>query len=119
MLYKNSLVIFKTHKLNKPVTKDELRFVESWKEQREGSRVKYYLLYTLAWGFVATLSSFFIIIFMGGISIIPIAKDNYKIALIIGVGIAVGFIIAVVSFNMNERRYQKLLERVRNKLRSN
>lgn len=105
--------------MSKPVTKDELRFVEFWKEQREGSKVKYFLLYTLAWGFIVTLSSFFIIIFMGGISIIPIAKDNHKIAIIIGVGIVLGFIIAMLSRTLNEKRYQKILQKVRNNLRSN
>lgn len=105
--------------MSKPVTKEEIRFVESWKEQREGSKIKYYLLYTLAWGFVATLSCFFIIIFLGGISIIPIAKDNHKIAVIIGAGIVLGFITSVIAFNVNEKRYQKILEKVRNKLRSN
>lgn len=105
--------------MSKPVTKDELRFVEFWKEQREGPKIKYYFLYTLAWGFVVTLCSFFIIIFMGGISIIPIAKDNHKIAVIIAAGIFLGFIIAIISRRVNESRYQKILEKVRNNLRRN
>lgn len=103
----------------KHITKDELRFVEFWKEQREGSKMKYYLLYTLAWGLVVCLFAFFIIIFMGGISIIPIAKDNHKIAFIVGAGIIVGFIIAIISRILNERRYQKILEKVRNNMRAN
>ncbi|MFT3948531.1 MAG: hypothetical protein QM763_16325 [Agriterribacter sp.] len=100
--------------MSKPVTKDDLRFVDFWKEQRQGSIIKYYLIYTLAWGFIVCLSSFFLIIFMGGISIIPIAQDNYKIALIIGAGIVLGFIIAIISRNLNEKRYQKILGKVRN-----
>jgi len=100
--------------VSKLVTKDDLRFVDFWKEQRQGSKTKYYLIYTLAWSFVVCLSSFFIIIFMGGISIIPIAQDNYKIALIVGVGMVLGFIIALISRSLNEKRYQKILEKVRN-----
>ena len=105
--------------MSKPVTKEELRFVEFWKEQRKGSKLKFYLLYTLAWGLIVMLSTFFIIIFLGGISIIPIAQDNYKIAAIVGTGILTGFIIALISRIINERRFQKILEKVRNNLSAN
>lgn len=102
--------------MSKPVTKEDLRFVDFWKEQRQGSKMKYYLIYTLAWGLVVCLSSFFIIIFMGGISIIPIAQDNHKIALIIGAGLVSGFIIAAISRSLNEKRFQKILANVRDNL---
>jgi uncharacterized membrane protein len=99
--------------LSKPITKEDIRFIDFWKEQRKGSVAKYYFIYTLAWGFVVCLSSFFFIIFMGGISIIPIAQDNYKVALVISIGIISGFIIALISRKFNEKRYQKILEKVR------
>lgn len=98
------------------VTKEELRFVEFWKEQREGSKFKYYLLYTISWGMLIVFLSFFIIMFLGGISIIPIAQDNYKVGLIVITGLLLGLVIAVISRSRNERRYQKILGKARNNL---
>jgi hypothetical protein len=37
------------------LTASEKRFIKSWEEQRQGGRVKYYLLYILMGTFVATL----------------------------------------------------------------
>lgn len=98
------------------VTKEELRFVEFWKEQREGSKFKYYLLYTISWGMLIVFFAFFIIMFLGGISIIPIAQDNLKVALIIICGLVLGLAIALISRNRNEKRYQKILQKARNNL---
>jgi capsular polysaccharide biosynthesis protein len=107
---------FSSKKINvgKQITKDDIRFVEFWKEQRQGSKVKYYALYTIAWGFMVCLFSFFTIIFLGGISIIPIPQDNQKIAAIILVGLVIGFFTAFINRWLNERRYQRILEKVRN-----
>lgn len=99
--------------VNNLVTKEDLRFVDFWKEQRKGSKIKYYLLYTLSWGLMVTLFSFFIIMFLGGISIIPIAQDNHKIGLIVVLGLVMGFLIALLSRSLNEKRYQKVLEKAR------
>ncbi|MFT3701059.1 MAG: hypothetical protein QM802_01750 [Agriterribacter sp.] len=99
--------------MSKQITKEELRFIEFWKEQREGSKAKYYLLYTIAWGFMVCLFSFFIIIFMGGISIIPIPQDNQKIAVIILIGLIAGFAIAFTGRRINEKKYQRILQKVR------
>ncbi|MGN6437068.1 MAG: hypothetical protein ACTHMM_11070 [Agriterribacter sp.] len=98
------------------VTKEELRFVEFWKEQREGSKFKYYLLYTISWGMLIVFLAFFIIMFLGGISIIPIAQDNYKVGLIVITGLLLGLIIAVISRSRNEKRYQKILQKARNNM---
>lgn len=95
------------------VSREEVRFVEYWKEQRQGSKFKYVLLYSISWGFMATLFSFFIIMFLGGISIIPIAQDNYKIGLIVGFGLLTGTLIAFITWRMNERKYFRILEKVR------
>lgn len=98
------------------ISKEELRFVEFWKEQRGGSKMKYYLLYTISWGMLIIFFSFFIIMFLGGISIIPIAQDNHKVALIIIFGLASGLALAVISRSRNERRYRKILEKANNTL---
>lgn len=99
--------------MGKPVTKTEIRFTELWREQREGSKIGYYLLYTFSWGLVIIFISFFLLMFMGGISIIPIAQDNNKIVLIIIIGFILGFITTLIVRARNEKRYQKILEKVR------
>lgn|SRR5689334_18970570 len=98
------------------ISKEELRFVEFWKEQREGSKFKYYLLYTLGWGMPIVFLSFFIIMFLGGISIIPIAQDNQKIGLIVACGLLLGLAIAFIGRSRNEKKYQRILQKVRNNL---
>ncbi len=95
------------------VSKEEIRFVDYWKEQRQGPLIKYYLLYSVSWGLMVTLFSFFIIMFLGGISIIPIAQDNYKIVAIVAAGLATGTGIAFVARHLNEKRYFRILDKVR------
>lgn len=102
--------------MNNLVTKEELRFVDFWKEQRKGSKIKYYLLYGFSWGLMVTLFSFFLIMFLGGISIIPIAQDNHKIALIVIIGLMAGFLLAIISRQLNEKKFQKILAKVRDRL---
>ena len=99
--------------MSKPVTKEDIRFTESWREQREGSKISYYLLYTFSWGLVIIFIVFFLLMFMGGISIIPIAQDNNKILLIVITGFILGFITTLIVRGRNEKRYQKILDKVR------
>jgi len=99
--------------VGKPVTKADIRFAELWREQRVGSKIGYYLLYTFSWGLVIIFISFFLLMFLGGISIIPIARDNNKIVLIIIIGFILGFITALIVRARNEKRYQKILDKVR------
>lgn len=100
------------------VTKDDIRFVDYWKEQRKGSKIKYHLLYSIGWGMLVALFSFFIIMFLGGISIIPIAQDNHKIVAIVVTGLAVGTIITFASWYLNEKRYFKILDKVRRNMKN-
>jgi len=100
--------------VNKPLTKEEIRFTESWREQREGSKMKYYLLYTVSWGLLIVFISFFLLMFAGGISIIPIAQDNSRILFIIILGFILGFFATHIVRTANEKKYQKILEKVRN-----
>ena len=99
--------------MGKVVTKADIRFTESWREQREGSKISYYLLYTFSWGLLIIFISFFLLMFMGGISIIPIAEDNNKIILIVVAGFVLGFITALIVRAANEKRYQNILGKVR------
>ena len=99
--------------VSKPISKSDIRFTESWKEQREGSKTGYYLLYTFSWGLAIIFIAFFLLMFMGGISIIPVAEDNSKIIFIVIAGFILGFIISLVVRARNEKKYRKILEKLR------
>ncbi len=99
--------------VSKPITKEDIRFTELWKEQRKGSKMGYYLLYTFSWGLAIIFISFFVLMFMGGISIIPIAQDNDKIALIVVIGFILGFVTTLIIRARNEKRYRKILAKAR------
>lgn len=86
--------------------------MEVWSEQRKGSKIGYYLLYTFSWGMAIVFIAFFAFIFLGGISIIPIPDDNYKIALIVISGFVLGFITTWIIRTRNEKKYLKILARV-------
>jgi len=95
------------------LTREEIRFMEFWKEQREGSVAKYYLLYTIAWGLLIAFLTFFGFLILGKISLIPIAADNAKIAVLLGLGFTCGFFVTFITRSRNEKRYRKLLEKSR------
>ncbi len=95
------------------LSKKEIRFIEFWKEQREGSAVKYYLLYTIAWGLLIVFGLFFGLILIGKISMIPIPADNPKIAVILAVGFPAGFLCTWLIRSRNEKLYRKLLDKVK------
>ncbi|MCO5241492.1 MAG: hypothetical protein M9904_15695 [Chitinophagaceae bacterium] len=99
--------------MSKPISKSDIRFTESWKEQREGSKAGYYLLYTFSWGLAIIFIIFFILMFLGGISIIPIAQDNNKIVLIVVTGFVLGFATSLFVRARNEKRYWKILSEVK------
>ena len=99
--------------MSKPISKSDIRFAESWEEQRKGSKTGYFLLYTFSWGLAITFIIFFLLMFLGGISIIPVAQDNQKIIVIVVAGFFLGFCTAVVVRSRNERKYQKILKKAR------
>lgn len=98
--------------MGESLSRSEIRFTESWREQRKGSKAGYYLLYTFSWGLVSTFIIFFLLMFLGGISIIPIAQDNKKITIIVGVGFILGFCIALLVRYRNEKKYQRILRKI-------
>ncbi|PWT98818.1 MAG: hypothetical protein C5B52_11520 [Bacteroidetes bacterium] len=85
--------------------------MEFWQEQREGSPLKYYLLYTIAWGLLTGFLVFFGFMILGQISLIPLAADNNKVYIIVALGFVCGFLITWITRTRNEKRYRKLLDK--------
>lgn len=101
--------------MSKPISKKDIRFVELWSEQRKGSKIGYYLLYTFSWGMAIVFIAFFLFIFLGSISIIPIPEDNSKIVLIVIAGFVLGLITTFIIRTRNEKKYLNILSRVKKK----
>ena len=90
------------------LTSSERHFMQSWKEQREGPKWKYYLQYIIAWSTVSFLSLFFLTKLimsdrsMGG-------WISFYIVLI--VSIIVATLATHIIYQSNEKKYKRILQR--------
>lgn len=90
------------------LTSSERYFMQSWKEQREGPKWKYYLQYIIAWSTVSFLSLFFLTKLimsdrsMGG-------WISFYIVLI--VSIIVATLVTHIIYQSNEKKYRGILQR--------
>ena len=90
------------------LTTAERHFIESWKEQKSGPKWKFYLLFTMAWAVVSFLVIFFLTKFFT-----PLWETGGEnlVYLIIAISIVSGFLSTHFSFVINEKKYQKILEK--------
>lgn len=86
------------------LTPSEKRFIKSWEEQRQGGRVKYYLLYIIMGTFVGILVMSFLYAVLG----LGLAENVLKI--IIGSFLVVA-ISTVCSWWYNEKRFKSIIQR--------
>jgi len=86
------------------LTATEKRFIKYWEDQRQGGKLKYYLLYILTGSFVATLVLSFLALMVG--FNLP---DNL---VLIAVGsFAIVTIATLLSWWYNEKRFKKIIQR--------
>lgn len=89
------------------LTSAEKHFIQSWKEQREGPRWKYYLQYIIAWSTVSFISLFFLTKLlmsdrsMGGVSFY----------LVLTVSIIIAVLITDLVYTINEKKYSEIMKR--------
>lgn len=86
------------------MTAQDRHFLESWREQREGPRWKYYLQYIIAWTVVIFLISFFLLLLVGGRG--TGGKWSFIIVLIVSVISAV--FTTHIIYTSNEKRLKKI-----------
>jgi putative flippase GtrA len=86
------------------LTPSEKRFIKSWEEQRQGGRVKYYLLYIIMGSIVCMLVMSFLYAVLG----LGLGENLLKI--IIG-SIIIVTITTVCSWWYNEKRFKSIIQR--------
>jgi hypothetical protein len=87
------------------ITRREKRFIRSWQEQREGGKWTYYLLYTFAGGFIISLLSYILILWILQIRV----PKPYWILPVFGVSAAA--VIAVLVWRTNEKKFKGIIRR--------
>ncbi len=90
------------------LTSSEKHFKQSWIEQRQGPKWKYYVQYTIAWGIVTFLALFFLLKLI-------IAERNMggmaTFYIILPVSIIIAFAVTHFTYVINERRLNKILQK--------
>ena len=85
------------------LTASEKRFVKSWEEQRQGGKVKYYLLYIIIGSFPAVLVLSFLTSLFGAFSKL--------IWITIPVSFLVSIIYTVRTWAANEKKFKAIIQR--------
>jgi hypothetical protein len=90
------------------ITNSERHFVNQWQEQKSGPKWKYYLLFSMAWSVVAFLVIFFLTKLFtnlwetGGANLIYV---------LVAISIVIGISSTHFSYQYNETRLKKILEK--------
>jgi hypothetical protein len=84
------------------LTASEKRFVKSWEEQRQGGKVKYYLLYIIIGTFPAVLVLSFLASLFGAFN---------KLWITIPLSFVVSIVYTVRTWAANEKRFKAIIQR--------
>lgn len=90
------------------ITNSERRFMNHWREEKSGSKWKYYLLFTIAWSVV----SFLVIFFLAKLfTSLWQTGGNNLIYIFIVIALIIGFLYTHFNYVINEKKYHKIIER--------
>jgi hypothetical protein len=87
------------------LTPSEKRFIRSWEEQRTGGRWPYYISYTLVNGFIVTILTYIVLLWILQQKIRP------PYWLIPTIGFFTGCVISIFSWTYSERKFKKIIRR--------
>jgi len=87
------------------ITAKEKRFVRLWQEQREGGRWSYYLLYTFGGGFIITLVTYILILW---ILQIRVPRPYW---LLPAFGVLAAALITILVWRRNEKKFKTIIRR--------
>lgn len=92
------------------ITNTERHFINQWREQKSGPKWKFYLLFSVAWSVVSFLVIFFLTKLFtqlwetGGVNLIYI---------LIIISIITGFFSTHFTYVINEKRYKKIMGKIK------
>lgn len=84
------------------LTASEKRFIKSWEEQRQGGKVKYYLLYIIVGTFPAILVLSFLASLFGAFS---------KLWITIPLSFVVSTVYTIRTWAANEKKFKAIIQR--------
>ena len=84
------------------LTASEKRFIKNWEEQRQGGKVKYYLLYIFVGAFPAILVLSFLASMFGAFN---------KLWITIPLSFAVSTSYTIYTWNANEKKFKAIIQR--------
>ena len=87
------------------ITLKEKRFIRSWQEQREGGKWSYYLLYTFGGGFIISMISYILLLW---VLQIRVPRPYW---LVPATGVVLAAILSVVVWRLNEKRFKRIIRR--------
>src|SRR5258708_38529480 len=90
------------------ISNSERHFINQWKEQKSGPRWKYYFPFPIAW----TVVSFLVIFFLTKL-FTPAWETGGRnlIFLLIGLSFVTGFLSTHFTYNLSEKKYNKIMKR--------
>ncbi len=89
-------------------TRAEQRFIEHWKEQRSGTKAKYYFIFTLGW----TVVSFLVLFFLSKLfTNLWETGGKMLIVILIILALIIGFLSTHFTYYFNEKKFNKIIER--------
>ena len=95
------------------MTNKEKYFIESWEEQKEGPKWKYYLQYGFAWTIVIFLGTFFLLKILLDAYIVGSLTTLYVIA---PGSVLMAIALTHIIYKSNEHRYRKILSGKKNEV---
>lgn len=89
------------------------RFIESWKDQRKGSRFGYYLTYIVGWSIV----SFFVLFFLSKLFTNLWETGGQSLVYIfIVISLVTAFLVTHFTYTGNEKKLHRLMEEYKEEL---
>lgn len=86
---------------------EDRRFIEQWSDQRKGSKVGYYAIYTIAWGVIIFLIIFFLTRLFTSLWN---TGGQYLALLFIAISLVASVIITHYIWTNNEKRLHRLMK---------
>ena len=92
------------------ITNEQRRFMDQWREQKEGPKWKFYLLFTIAWTIVSFLVIFFLMILFT--QFLRTGGPNL-IYMVLIISIITGFLSTHFTYTTNERKFNKIMHKIK------
>lgn len=89
------------------------RFIESWKDQRKGSRASYYIIYSIGW----TVVGFFVLFFLSKLfTNLWQTGGSSLVYIFIAISVVTAVLVTHFTWSGNEKRLKRLMQEYKEEL---